>query len=159
MANVKRVPEGYHTLTPHLVVRDCAAALEFYAKALGAEELRRHAVPGGKILHAEMRIGDSKFFLNDEFPEMGAKGPLALGGTPITLHIFVEDCDKLFNRALAAGATALMPLADQFWGDRYGIVTDPFGHNWSIASHVKDMTPAELEAASAEAMACMGEGK
>lgn len=159
MAKVKPVPEGYHTLTPHLVVRDCAAALQFYTKALGAKELRRHPDPGGKIMHAEMQIGNSKFFLNDEFPEMGAKGPLSIGGTPVTLHLFVEDCDKLFNQAVAAGAKPMMPLADQFWGDRYGIVTDPFGHNWSIASHVKDMTPEEMRAAMAAAMGGMCDSK
>src|SRR5262245_24592758 len=153
MAKVKPVPEGFHTLTPHLVVKDCAAALAFYAKALGASELRRHPGPGGKIIHAEMKIGDSVFFLNDEFPEMGARGPLSIGGTPVTLHLFVENCDALFNRAVAAGATVIMPLADQFWGDRYGIVKDPFGHHWSIATHVKDMTPQELQAAGAAAMA------
>ncbi len=101
MAKVKPVPEGYHTLT-HLVVRNCEAALEFYAKALEAKGLRRHPGPGGRIMHAEMQIGSSKFFLNDEFPEMGAKGPLSIGGTPITLHLFVEDCDKLFNQAVVA---------------------------------------------------------
>jgi uncharacterized glyoxalase superfamily protein PhnB len=159
MSKVKRVPDGYHTLTPHLVVRDCPAALEFYTTALGAKELQRHPGPDGRILHAAMQIGDSRFFLNDEYPEMGARGPLSLGGTPITLHLFVEDCDKLFNQAVAAGCTVMMPLADQFWGDRYGIVTDPFGHNWSIASHVKDMTPQELEAAAAEAMASMAGSK
>jgi uncharacterized glyoxalase superfamily protein PhnB len=156
MSKVRRVPEGYHTLTPHLVVGDCAAAFAFYTKAFGATETARHPGPGGKILHAEMQIGDSKFFLNDEFPEMGARGPLAIGGTSVTLHLFVEDCDKLFNQAVAAGAKVAMPLADQFWGDRYGIVTDPFGHNWSIASHVKDMTPEQLSAAAAEAMGSMG---
>jgi uncharacterized glyoxalase superfamily protein PhnB len=159
MGNPKPVPEGYHTLSPHLVVHNCPAALEFYAKGLGARELRRHAEPGGRILHAEMQIGDSRFFLNDEFPEMGAKGPLSLGGTPVTLHLFVEDCDKLFQQAVSAGAKVAMPLADQFWGDRYGIVTDPFGHNWSIASHVKDISPAELEAATAEVMKSMAEDK
>src|SRR5262245_23564235 len=156
MATVKPVPEGYHTLTPHLVVRDCAAAMKFYAKALGAKEIARHPGPGGKIMHAEMQIGSSKFLLNDEFPEFGAKGPLSLGGSPVTLHLFVEDCDKVFNQFVAAGATVKMPLADQFWGDRYGSVTDPFGHNWSIASRVRDMTPDELKAAAAAAMAQMG---
>jgi uncharacterized glyoxalase superfamily protein PhnB len=159
MATVKAIPEGFHTLTPHLVIRDCPAALDFYAKALGAKEIARHPGPGGKIMHAEMQIGDSKFFLNDEFPEMGARGPQSLGGTPITLHLFVEDCEKLFTQAVAAGATVLMPLAVQFWGDRYGIVTDPFGHNWSIASRLKDLTPAELAAAAAEAMAGRCEAK
>jgi uncharacterized glyoxalase superfamily protein PhnB len=131
--------------------------MAFYAKALGAREIARHPGPGGKIMHAEMQIGNSKFFLNDEFPEMGARGPATLGGTPITLHLFVEDCDQAFQQAVHAGATVLLPLADQFWGDRYGIVTDPFGHQWSIASRVKDMTPADLAAAAAETMTCTGE--
>lgn len=151
MAKVKPIPDGYGTLTPHLVTRDCSAAMAFYTKAFGAKEIKRHPGPGGKIMHAEMQVGNSRFFLNDEFPEMGAMSPQSIGGTPITLHLFVEDCDALFKQAVAAGAKEVMPLADQFWGDRYGMVTDPYGHNWSIATHVKDMTPQEMMAAAAEA--------
>jgi PhnB protein len=153
---VKRVPEGYHTITAHLIVRDAAKAIDFYQKAFGARERGRHMGPGGKIMHAEMQLGDSRFMLNDEFPEMGAIGPTGEGRSPVTIHLYVEDVDKLFNQAVAAGAKATMPVRDQFWGDRYGMVTDPFGHNWSMASHIKDMTPSEMEAAGKAAMAAMG---
>jgi uncharacterized glyoxalase superfamily protein PhnB len=153
---VKRVPEGYHTLTPHLTVHGAAQAIEFYKKAFGAKELRRSPGPGGKLMHAELQIGDSRFLLNDDFPDMGAVSPQALKGTPVTIHIFVEDADAMFQQAVKAGAQVLMPLADQFWGDRYGVVTDPFGHRWSIGSHIKDLTPEELQKAGAAAMAQMG---
>jgi PhnB protein len=143
---VKRVPAGYHRVTPHLTVRDAPAMIEFYKKAFGAVEQRRAPGPDGKsIMHAEIRIGDSTLFLNDEFPEMGAFSPLASRGTPVTLHLFVEDADKQFEQALTAGAEVVMPLADQFWGDRYGIVKDPSGHHWSIAHHVADLTPEQMQ--------------
>jgi uncharacterized glyoxalase superfamily protein PhnB len=143
---VKRVPDGYHRVTPHLTVRDAAAMLEFYKRAFGAVEKRRAPGPDGKaIMHAELQIGDSIIFLNDEFPEMGALSPLALKGTPITVHLYVDDADKQFQQALSAGAEVVMPLADQFWGDRYGIVKDPSGHHWSIGSHVEDLTPAQMQ--------------
>jgi uncharacterized glyoxalase superfamily protein PhnB len=148
----KRVPEGYRTVTPHLTIRGAAEAIEFYKKAFGARELRRSASPDGKLMHAEIQIGDSRIFLNDEFPEMGASSPLALKGTPVTMHMFVEDCDGVFDQAIKAGATVAMPLADQFWGDRYGLLVDPFGHRWSVASHLKDMTPEQMRAAAEEAM-------
>src|SRR6186997_231607 len=126
---VKRVPDGYHRVSPHLTVRDCAKMLDFYKQAFGAVEKRRACGPdGGSIMHAEMQIGDSIVFLNDEFPEMGAYSPLAAKSTPVTLHLSVEDADQQFAQALAAGAEVVMPLADQFWGDRYGIVKDPSGH-------------------------------
>jgi PhnB protein len=153
---VKRVPEGYHTLTPHLVVHGAAQAIEFYKKAFGAKELRRSPGPGGKLMHAELQIGNSRLMLNDDFPEMGAVSPQALKGTPVTIHIYVEDADAMFQQAVKAGAKVLMDLADQFWGDRYGVVTDPFGHHWSIGSHIKDLTPEELQKAGAAAMAQMG---
>jgi uncharacterized glyoxalase superfamily protein PhnB len=156
--NVKRVPEGYHTVTPHLTVRGAAAAIEFYKKAFGAKELRRSPGPDGKsIMHAELQIGDSRLFLNDEFPGMGATSPLGLKGTPVTIHLYVEDADKLFQQAVSAGAKVAMPLADQFWGDRYGIVVDPSGHQWSIGSHIRDVTPEEMAKAAAAAFA--GHGK
>jgi PhnB protein len=143
---VKRVPAGYHRVTPHLTVRNAPAMIEFYKRAFGAEEKRRAPGPDGKtIMHAEIRIGDSSVFLNDEFPEMGAFSPLDSKGTPVTLHLFVEDADKQFQQALSAGAEVVMPLADQFWGDRYGIVKDPSGHQWSIAHHVEDLTPAQMQ--------------
>jgi uncharacterized glyoxalase superfamily protein PhnB len=143
---VKRVPEGHHRVTPHLTVRDGHKMIEFYRKAFGAEEVQRAPGPDGKtIMHATLRIGDSIVFLNDEFPEMGALSPLSTNGTPVTLHLSVEDADKQFQQALAAGAEVVMPLADQFWGDRYGIVKDPSGHQWSIAHHVEDLTPEQIK--------------
>jgi len=142
---VKRVPEGCHRVTPHLTVRDAAAMIEFYKQAFGAEEKRRAPGPDGKsIMHAELQIGDAKIFLNDEFPEMGAFSPLASNGTPVTLHLAVEDADQQFQQSLSAGAEVVMPLADQFWGDRYGIVKDPSGHHWSIGSHMEDLTPEQI---------------
>ncbi len=155
MANlVKRVPEGCHTVTPHLVVRGAAEAIAFYKKAFGARELSRHPGPDGKsIMHAEVQIGDSRLYLNDEFPAMGATSPLALNGTPVTIHLWVEDVDSVFNQAVQAGGQVLMPVADQFWGDRYGMLVDPFGHRWSVASHMRDMSPEELMKAAAAAFA------
>ncbi len=153
MADVKRVPEGMHTVTPHLAVRGAADAIDFYKRAFGAREICRHTLPDGQaIMHAALQIGDSQLFLNDEFPEMGCLGPQALNGSPVVIHLQVEDVDSLFDRAIGAGATALMPVQDQFWGDRYGMLTDPFGHRWSIGSHVRDVSPEEL-AKGAEA--CM----
>ena len=143
---VKRVPDGFHRVTPHLVVRNAAAMIDFYKKAFGAVEKRRAAGPDGKsILHAELQIGDSIVFLNDEFPEMGAVSPLQAKSTPVTLHLYVQDADKQFQQALAAGAEVVMPIADQFWGDRYGIVKDPSGHQWSIGMHMEDLTPAQMQ--------------
>jgi PhnB protein len=155
----RRVPEGCHSVSPHLVARGGAQALEFYKKAFGAKEIRRSAMPDGKLLHAEMQFGDSRFYLNDEFPEMGAHSPQSLKGTPVTIHLWSEDVDSLYKQATAAGAQVVMPLADQFWGDRYGVVRDPFGHHWSMASHVKDLTPEQLKKAGEEAMAKMGPQK
>jgi PhnB protein len=152
---VKAVPTGFHTLTPHLTVRDADKALEFYKNALGAEILNVARMPDGKVMHAGLRIGDSMLMLNDEFSEMGGLSPLSVGGTGVTIHIYTEDVDAAFDRALSAGAKVAMPLMDQFWGDRYGIVTDPFGHKWSIATHVKDMSPEEMQQAMDEAMAKM----
>jgi PhnB protein len=152
---VKRVPEGFHTVTPHLTVRGASEAIEFYKKAFGAKELSRSPGPDGKsIIHAMIQIGDARVFLNDEFP--GATSPLVLKGTPVTIHLYVEDADRVFQQAVQAGAKIAMPLADQFWGDRYGIVIDPFGHQWSIGSHIKDVTPAEMQKAAAAAFAQMG---
>ena|ERR1041385_449134 len=155
MSEVRAVPAGFHTLTPHLTVRDADRALEFYKNALGAEVLNVARMPDGKVLHAALRIGDSMLMLNDEFPEMGGLSPLSTGGTGVTIHIYAEKVDDLFNRAVSAGAKVKMPLMDQFWGDRYGIVTDPFGHSWSLATHVKDMSPDEMQRAQDEAMSKM----
>jgi PhnB protein len=142
---VQAIPTGFHTLTPHLVVRNAAEALEFYKKALGAEVLHIAKMPDGRIMHAALRIGDSMLILNDEMPEHGALSPLANNGSGVTIHIYTEDADGAFNRAVSAGAQVRMPLMDQFWGDRYGIVADPYGHQWSIATHVKDISPEEMQ--------------
>ena len=155
MADVRPIPEGFATLTPHLTVDGARKALELYSKAFGAEELHRHETPGSdKLMHALVRIGDSMVMLNDDFPEMcGGKrrSPEALGESPVTLHLYVEDCDAAFRRAVDAGCTSEMEPADMFWGDRYAVVRDPFGHRWSIATHVADPTPEEMEAAAKKA--------
>ena len=150
--NVKPVPEGMPTLTPHLVCAGAAAAIEFYSKAFGAVEAVRMPGPDGKLMHAMVRIGDSPLMLVDAMPQWGMLGPDALKGTPVTLHLYVEDVDATIERAVAAGARIVMPAAEQFWGDRYGKIEDPFGHQWSIATHIRDMTPEEMR----EAMAKMG---
>jgi len=151
---VPRVPEHMHTITPHLVVKSTSDAIAFYQKAFGAIEHYRMPMPDGAIMHAEIQIGDSVFFMNDEI--MGAKSPQSLGGSPITVHLQVEDVDALWNQAVTAGCQVAMPLADMFWGDRYGILVDPFGHLWSMASHIEDVPPEEMgkraEAAMAEMM-------
>lgn len=140
------IPEGMHTITPHIVLRDAAQAIDFYKRAFGAEELGRSLTPDGKIMHAMIRIGDSLIMMNDEFPNMGATSAETLGGTNITLHLQTEDVDSLFDRAVKAGAKVTMPVADQFWGDRYGQVVDPFGQRWSLATRVEQLTPDEVEA-------------
>jgi PhnB protein len=149
----KPIPPGYHSVTPALVVRDAAAAIDFYKRAFGAEEIDRMAGPDGSIMHAEIRIGDSILMLGEENEQWGTKSPLSLNGVHGSLHIYVEDADAAFNRALKAGATVRYPLEDAFWGDRYGKVTDPFGHEWGLATRVKDMTKAEMEKAGQEWMA------
>lgn len=150
----KPIPAGHEGFIPHLVLSDASAAMEFYKKAFGAEEISRMPAPDGKRLwHAEMRIGDRVFYLADDFPEAfggKARSPKALGASPVTIHMYVEDIDKSFERATAAGATATMPPMDMFWGDRYGNLTDPFGHTWGLATHLKDMTPEEMNQAAAE---------
>jgi PhnB protein len=153
--NVKAVPTGFHTLTPHLTVRNADKALEFYKNALSAEVLNVARMPDGKIMHAALRIGDSMLMLNEEMPEYGGLSPLSLNGTGVTIHIYTENVDDAFNRAVSAGAQVKMPLMNQFWGDRYGMVQDPFGHKWSLATHVKDMSPEEMHRAQDGAMANM----
>jgi uncharacterized glyoxalase superfamily protein PhnB len=147
MSNVKPIPDGMHTITPHLVCADASAAIAFYQKAFGAVEMFRLPGPDGKLMHGSVRIGDSTVMLADEFPQCGSQGPLALKGTPVTLHLYVNDADAAFKRAVDAGATVRMPLEDMFWGDRYGVVTDPFGHSWSIATRQREVTQEEMQAA------------
>ena len=140
----KPLPEGMHTLTPHLVCAGAAEAIEFYKRAFGAVETMRVPAPSGKLMHAALRIGDSTLMLVDEMPEWGALGPKALKGSPVTIHMASDDVDASVARAVAAGAKVTMPVADMFWGDRYGQVEDPFGHRWSVATHLRDMTPEEI---------------
>jgi PhnB protein len=153
---VNPIPEGCHTVTPHLIVNDASAAIAFYKKALGAEELMRMEGPGGSIMHAEIKIGNSKIFLAGEFPQMGSLSPITLKGSPVVIHLYVDNVDAAYNRAVAAGATATMPVTDMFWGDRFGAFVDPYGHKWSVATRIKDMTPAECAKACQEAMSKMG---
>jgi uncharacterized glyoxalase superfamily protein PhnB len=134
-----------YTITPHLVCNGAAAAIEFYKKAFNAVETARIPGPEGKLIHAAVRIGDSTVMLVDAFPGWGSQDPIALKGTPVTLHMYVPDVDATFKQAIAAGATAKMEVADMFWGDRYGQVVDPFGHSWSIATHTRDMTPEQMD--------------
>lgn len=149
------IPEGHEGLIPHLVCDPCAEAIEFYKKAFGAEEATRMPGPDGeRIMHAAILIDGRQLFLNDDFPEMSPDGkpssPQALGGTPVTIHRYVEDVDAVAARAIEAGATVVMPVQDCFWGDRYGILKDPFGHNWAVATHISDPTPEEMAAAMQE---------
>ena len=150
-SKVKPIPEGYHTATPYLIVRDAAGALEFYKKAFGATELFRMAGPGGKVMHAEIQIGDSRLMLADEFPEMGYRGPQALGGSPVGICLYVEDVDALAARATAAGAKVRRPVQDQFYGDRSGTFEDPYGHVWTLATHIEDLTPEQIHERAAAA--------
>jgi PhnB protein len=142
---VNAIPQGYHTVTPSLMVRGAEQALDFYRKAFNAEETLRMPGPGGKIMHAEFRIGDSVIMLGEEMPEAGGKSPQALGGSPVSFFIYLENVDEAWQRALNAGAKQVMPLADMFWGDRAGCVDDPFGHHWWLAQHIADLTPEEIK--------------
>jgi uncharacterized glyoxalase superfamily protein PhnB len=144
---VKRIPDDMRGLIPHLVCAGASDAIAFYKKAFGAVELSRLPGAGGKLMHAAMRIGDSVFMLNDEFPEMCAQGPKTLKGTPVTIHFYVEDVDAAAKRAVDAGAKVIMAVADMFWGDRYGVFEDPFGHRWSIATHQRDVSTEEMQQA------------
>jgi PhnB protein len=141
---VPTIPPGYHTVTPYLIIKGAAAALDFYKKAFGAVEKMRMPMPDGRVGHAEITVGDSHVMLADEFPEMGHKGPATLGGTSVGLAVYVPDCDAVFARALEAGAKQLKPMQNQFYGDRSGTITDPFGHQWTIATHIEDVSPEEM---------------
>ena len=145
--SVNPIPEGMHTVTPHLVCAGAGDAIDFYKKAFGATETSRMPGPGGKLMHASIRIGDSAVMLVDEMPEWGSLGPKALKGSPVVIHLYVDDVDAFTARAVAAGAKVTMPVADMFWGDRYGQLEDPFGHRWSVATHVRDVSPADMQQA------------
>jgi PhnB protein len=150
MANVKPIPDDYPQVSPYLCVDDAGAALDFYTKVLGAKERMRMAEPDGKIGHAELQLGDSVIMLADEYPDIGIRSPKAIGGSPVTLSVYVEDVDTVFDRAIAAGAKSLRPVKLEFYGDRSGQFEDPFGHRWSVATHVEDVSPEEMERRSAE---------
>jgi PhnB protein len=152
---VKKIPDGYHSVTPYLVVGDATRAIDFYKQAFGATELVRMGAPGGKIGHAELKIGDSMIMLSDEI--MGNKSPKALGGSPVSIFLYVEDVDSVFKQAVNAGARSDAAPADMFWGDRYGKLTDPFGHNWGLATHIEDVAPAEMKKRAQAAMAQMSQ--
>ena len=151
MAEVKPIPDTYPRVTPYLCVDGAAAAIDFYRDVLGATERMRMPTPEGKIAHAELQLGDSVLMLSDEMPEIGVRGPRSVGGTPVTLSVYVEDVDAAYDRAVQAGATALSPVEDQFYGDRSGQFEDPFGHRWNIASHVEDVPPDEMARRAAQA--------
>ncbi len=153
MTHTNPIPEGMHTVTPHLVCDGAAKAIEFYKKAFNAIELIRMPGPEGKLMHAMIRIGDSTVMLMDESPVWGSLGPKSLKGSPVTIHLYVEDADAVANRAVAAGATLIMPVQEMFWGDRYGHLEDPFGHRWSVATHVRDLSPEQLQQAAQKASA------
>jgi|ERR1044072_213334 PhnB protein len=144
--SVKSIPEGYHTATPYLIINGAAEAIEFYQKAFGATELFRFPAAEGKIGHAEIKIGDSPIMLADEFAEMGYKGPKALGGSSVSIMIYLDDVDTVFNRAVEAGATVKEAVSDKFYGDRVGTLVDPFGHIWHVATHKEDLSPEEMQA-------------
>ena len=146
-------PKGYHSVTPSIIVRDAAKAIDFYKEAFGAEEIGRMPAPDGSIMHAEIKIGDSLVMLGEENEQWGTRSPLSTNGNPSSLHIYVDNADASFDRAIKAGAKVRYPLEDAFWGDRYGKVTDPFGHEWAIATRVKDLTPEEMDKAGREWMA------
>ena len=157
---IKPIPDGFHTVTPHLVVRGASEAIEYYRKAFGAvERFRMHGPDGELIMHAELMIGDSIIFIRDEFPNMECESPSALNGSAVTIHLYVEDADTVFSRALSEGGKVTLPLQDMFWGDRFGEIVDPFGHRWSIASHVEDVPPEELDRRAAEAFTSQAEAR
>jgi uncharacterized glyoxalase superfamily protein PhnB len=142
-----KIPQGMHSVTPHLICAGAAKAIEFYKQAFGATEQARLPGPDGRLMHASVKIGDSQVMLADEMPEWGSLGPKSLKGSPVTIHLYVDDVDAFVERAVKAGAKVTMPVADQFWGDRYGKLEDPFGHHWSVATHVRDVSMEEAQKA------------
>jgi len=152
MAQVKAIPEGMHTVTPHIVVAGAAKAIEFYKKAFDAVEGGRLDGPNGKVMHGSMRIGDSTVMLMDEDEHWKAVGPKTLKGSPVTIHLYVKDADATFEKAVKAGAKTTMPMDDTFWGDRYGVIEDPYGHTWAIATHVRDVSREEMDKAAKKGM-------
>ena len=152
------IPEGYHSVSPSLAIDGAADAIDFYKRAFGAAERYRMPGPNGTIAHAELQIGDSVVMLSDPFPQSSVRPPTELGGTSVGIFVYVEDVDAVFQQAVDAGATVTMPLEDMFWGDRFGSVTDPYGHHWSFATHVEDVPPEEMEERAKNAMAAMGPG-
>ena len=152
MAKVKPIPDGHNGVSPYLIVDGAARAIEFYKKAFGATEMFRHVAPGGKVGHAEVRIGDTVIMLADVHPEFDAHGPAHYGGSPVSLHLYVEDVDRIAQQAIAAGAKVKRPVADQFYGDRLGTLEDPFGHTWHVSTHIEDVSPEELDRRAAAAM-------
>ena len=148
----KPIPDGYPRVTPYLIIDGADAAIDFYTKVLGATERMRMSAPEGRVGHAELQIGDSMIMLADEFPDMGARSPKAIGGTPVSLHVYVEDADRVFDRAIEAGAQPLRSVEDRFYGDRSGEFEDPYGNRWSVATHVEDVPPGEMEKRAAAAM-------
>jgi PhnB protein len=147
---VKAIPDGYHSLTPYLSISGAAQAIEFYKEAFGATEIMRMPQPDGRVGHAELQIGDSRFMLADEFPDIDFRGPQALGGSPVHLHLYVDDVDKVFQRAVSAGAKQVRPVQDQFYGDRLGTVADPFGHVWHVSTHKEDLSMEEIKRRAAK---------
>jgi len=158
MAEAKKIPEGFRTVTPHITVKNASSAIEFYKKAFGAEEICRMPGPDGSgVMYAELTIGDSRIMLNDEWPGCSVASPQTLNGTAAVIHLYVEDVDAAYKRAVDAGGEAIMPVADLFWGDRYGMLKDPFGHCWSIATHTEDLTPEQIGERAAKWFAEMGD--
>ena len=154
---VQPIPQGYHSVTPYLVVNDAAQAIDFYRRAFGAKEMVRMDGPPGKIAHAELKIGDSMIMLSDEMPGGGCRSPKSLGGSTVNIFLYVEKVDNVFNQAASAGAKVDMPPTDMFWGDRYGKLTDPFGHSWSVATHQEDVAPEEMKKRTKQAMEKMSQ--
>ena len=152
---VQPIPEGYNSVTPYLAVEDASAAIDFYQRAFGAKERARMAGPGGSVMHAELEIGDSLIMLSDPFPQASTRNPKELGGTSVSIFLYVDDIDAVYKQAVDAGGTSLMEPDDMFWGDRFGSVQDPFGHSWTIATHVEDVSPEEMQKRSEEFMASM----